>query len=49
MRNLRSAEAEAMRTPAEQAVAQGLLTQTDLLRLTAIARHHGWGQPADMG
>jgi len=49
MRNLRSAEPVAIETPAEQAMAQGLLTQTDLLRLKAIARLHEWGLPADMG
>ena len=49
MRNLRRTEAEAIRTPAEQAVAQGLLTLTDLLRLKAIARLHAWGLPPDMG
>ena len=49
MRNLRLAEPAATHTPAEQAVAQGLLTQTDLLRLKAIARLHEWGLPPDMG
>ena len=49
MRKLRSVEHAAIRTPAEQAVAQGLLSPTDLLRLKAIARLHAWGLPADMG
>jgi RNA polymerase sigma-70 factor (ECF subfamily) len=36
-------------TPAVRAVAEGLLTPTDLLRLKAIARLHEWGLPPDMG
>jgi len=41
----RTAEA----TPAVQAVARGLVSHTDLLRLKAIARLHEWGLPPDMG
>lgn len=49
MRNLRSMRHAAEATPAVRAVAEGLLTPTDLLRLKAIARLHEWGLPADMG
>jgi len=49
MRNLRSMKQAAEATPAVQAVARGLLSPTDLLRLKAIARLHEWGLPPDMG
>ena len=37
------------RTPAAQALALKLVTQTDLLRLKVIARLHGRGLPPDIG
>ncbi len=49
MRNLRSMRRAAETNPAVQAVARGLLSPTDLLRLKAIARLHEWGLPPDMG
>jgi DNA-directed RNA polymerase specialized sigma24 family protein len=35
-------------TPIERALADGLVSATDLLRLKAIARLHAWGLPPDM-
>lgn len=48
MRNRRLIEDYLAETPAEQALALGLVSVMDLLRLKAIARLHAWGLPADM-
>lgn len=49
MRSRKSVISLSVETPAEQAVAEGLVSAMDLLRLKAIARLHAWGLPADMG
>jgi DNA-directed RNA polymerase specialized sigma24 family protein len=49
VRSRKSVISMSVETPAEQAVAQGLVSAMDLLRLKAIARLHAWGLPADMG
>lgn len=36
-------------TPAERALARGLVTEIELVRLKAIARLYAWGLPPDMG
>jgi DNA-directed RNA polymerase specialized sigma24 family protein len=48
LRNKWSMADPLVNTPVERALADGLLSQTDLLRLKAIARLHAWGLPADM-
>jgi len=49
MRQLPIPKDRIMATPAEQAVALELVTETDLLRLKAIARLHARGLPPDVG
>jgi DNA-directed RNA polymerase specialized sigma24 family protein len=48
LRNRWSLAAAPVGTPVERALADGLFSETDLLRLKAVARLHAWGLPADM-
>jgi len=48
VQNRQKVEIASVTTPVEQALARGLLSVTDLLRLKAIARLHAWALPPDM-